>query len=473
MKPITRPKKAYPPSTLTLRWWETACGIFRPYLKSDHLTLEGLAAHLDFLKAGGIDTVEIFAPCKGGTCYQGLDTLDYYEIDPTIGTMNAFRHLIAEAHKREMAVILFMNFGYGHEQFPAFIKACEDIRLGVSSPETSMFLWSDYDQDTMDRSQTPYFLNDSDGDWRWSEAAQKYFWVKWEGEQGGHLLPQFNFGDPGWQEEVRRIIDFWLTTGIDGMVIDAVNWYIGCDWEVARTCLTDPIRDADNQLCQPEGAGGFDDDPVDWIRQGKFNCVMDYAIKKWWTGHDVIRQAILQHDPHPIEEALRGYRDRVARAGGVCYIDPPDLRDLPEDAQILGMAMVGTMGELLIFMGDQMKGWSSNVQQAIERLLELRRKVPALCAGGKREHIQTQDDSKYYAFLRRMESDGTVLLVVLNFQADSGVIQVKLQDRSISQAVDLWSNKATAFNTDPIEISLPAYGVAVYNIPVNGSEKTK
>ncbi|MEW6401148.1 MAG: alpha-amylase family glycosyl hydrolase [Chloroflexota bacterium] len=470
MEPIARSEKAYPQSTLTPRWWETVSGMFRPYLRSDHSTLAELTAQLDTLKAGGIDAVEIFAPCKGGICYQGLDTLDYYEIDPAIGAMEDLISLIAEAHRRGMAMILFMNFGYGHEQFPAFLKACEDIRLGVHRPETRMFLWSDNGQDTMDHNQAPYFLNDADGGWRWSEAAQKYFWVKWEGEQGGHLLPQLNFGDPGWQEEVRRIIEFWLGFGIDGMVIDAVNWYINCDWNVARSCLTGPILEADNQFCQPEGAGGFDDNPVEWIRQGEFNCVMDYAIKKWWTGHDVIRQAIIKHDPQPIEAALRGYRDRVAQAGGICYIDLPDLRDLPEAAQILGAAAVATMGELLIFIGDQLQGWSPDVRKAINRLMELRRKFPALGAGGRREQIQTQDDSKYYAFLRWMGSDETTLLVVLNFQPEPGTVQIKFNDRNIARGIDVWAGEEVVFSSNLVEVALPAYGFAIYRVLLNSTE---
>jgi glycosidase len=470
MEPVSGSEKAYPPSTLAPRWWETASGLYRPYLKSDHLTLADLTAQLDTLKTSGIDAVEIFAPCKGGICYQGLDTLDYYEVDPAIGDMHDLVHLIEEAHRRDMAVVLFMNFGYSHEQFPAFLKACEDVHTGISSPETCMFLWSDDGQDTLDRSLAPYFLNDADGGWRWSESAQKYFWVKWEGEEGGHLLPQFNFGDPGWQEEVRRIIEFWLRFGIDGMVFDAVNWYIDCDWDITRFCLSGPILGAGNQLCQPEGAGGFDDDPVEWIHQGEFNCVMDYSIKKWWTGHDVIRQAMLQHDPRPIEVTLRGYRDRVVEAGGVCYIDLPDLRALPEAAQILGLATVATMGELLIFIGDQLQGWSPDVQQAINRLMELRRKFPTLGAGGKREQIQTQDDSKYYAFLRWLRSDETAMLVALNFQPEPSTIQIKLHDHSIVEGTDLWlgGNPITASNQ--IEIALLAYGVAIYSLSVNSSE---
>ncbi len=175
-------------TVLPRRWWETASAIARPYLKFMGKTLNDLTADLDEYRARGIDTLEIFAPCQGGVCYHGLDTLDFYKIDPAIGSMEDFYRLVDEAHARRMAVVLFVNLGYGHEQLPAFLKACEDMRAGVDSPETRLFLWSDTGQDQMDRSRAPYFMNDLQGNWRWSDRAGKFFWVKWEGEKGGYPL---------------------------------------------------------------------------------------------------------------------------------------------------------------------------------------------------------------------------------------------------------------------------------------------
>ena len=144
------------------------------------------------------------------------------------------------------------------------------MREGRDTAETRMFVWSETGQDVMDRSKAPYFLNDAHGAWRWSERAQSYFWVKWEGEQGGYHLPQFNWGDPGWQAEARRILEFWRNTGIDGVVIDAVNWYIDCDWAITRSAMTDVLNENPRLFSQPEGAGGFGDDPVPWITEGGF-----------------------------------------------------------------------------------------------------------------------------------------------------------------------------------------------------------
>jgi glycosidase len=436
----------------------------RPYLKSGGQTLNGLTARLDGFKARGIDALEIFAPCKGGMCYHGLDTLDYYEIDPAIGGMEDFLQLVREAHRRSIAVIIFINLGYGHEQFPAFLKACADVRAGIDSPEARMFCWSETGQGQMDRRLAPHFMNDLHGNWRWSERAQKYFWVKWEGEKGGYHLPQFNFGDPGWQNETRRIIDYWLRTGIDGMVIDAVNWYINANWEITRYSMTDLINLADNQFSQPEGAGGFTDSPRPWVEQGGFNCIMDYAIKKWWEARDVIREAVLQADPRPIEAALLRYRDPVVAAGGVCYIDPPNLRDQVTEAYLLGTATVATMGELLLLHDNQLEGELPEYRRGLERLCEARRRYPALCAAGQRLQVETRDDRKFYAYLRSSKGAGPAMLVVLNFQPDPYTIQVRLGNQNAAGLVDIWSGERVNSTRNRVEVRLPGFGYGIYKI---------
>lgn len=443
---------------MTPQWWEQCAAIVRPYLKAHGRTLRDLIDELATLQALGYDAVEVFAPCAGGTCYNGLDTIDFYAIDPAIGTLADFRALVDAAHARGMAAIIFINLGYAHERFPAFLKACDDVRAGADTPERRMFLWSDTGADTMDRSLAPHFMNDSHGNWRWSERAGKFFWVKWEGEHGGFHLPQFNFGDPGWQGEVRRILDFWLATGIDGVVIDAVNWYINCDWEITRFTMTDVVAAAGNQLLQPEGAGGFRDDPAPWIVDGGFNCVQDYALHIWWEGVDIIRDAIQNGDPRPIEATLCNYRDRVVAAGGVCYLTPPGAPDDPVAERLLGAAVVATAGELFVEFGDPGSP-QSEYRQGVARLLDARRRFPALCAAGTRVQIPTNDNTRYYAFVR--ERDGQRLLVVLNFQREPATIMVDPADIGGALLIDIWGNERHA-GGERYAVELPAYGYRIF-----------
>lgn len=454
MTPMVGRDHARPP-----RWWETCAAITRPYLKAHGATLHNLTERLDELHGLGFDAVEIFAPCDGGVCYNGLDTIDFYAVDPAIGTMGDFLELVREAHRRGMAVIIFLNLGYAHEQFAAFQKACDDVRSGIDSPERRWFVWSDSGVEAMDRSLAPYFLNDAHGNWRWSERAQAYFWVKWEGEHGGYHLPQFNFGDPGWQAEVRRILEFWLHTGIDGIVIDAVNWYVDCTWEITRACMTDIVTAAGNQFCQPEGAGGFHDDPVPWIVAGGFNCVQDYALQIWWEQKDVIGDAIQSGDPRPIETALRDYRDRVVAAGGICYLTPPDLPDASLASRLLAAAVVATTGELLVEFGD-LGDPQDEYRRGVTRLLEARRRYPALCAGGAREVLSTSDNTQCYAFVREADA-ATPVLAVLNFAPDARSMTVQLSRWDNRIVTDVWSGAKLAPGGS-LTVELAGYGVGIY-----------
>lgn len=434
--------------------------MIRPPLKMGGRTLRDLMGSLEEYQAAGFDAVEVFAPCAGGVCYGGLDTIDYYRVDPAIGEMADFRRLVEEAHGRGMRIVAFLNLGYGHEEFPAFLKACDDMRAGRETAETRMFCWSETGEDAMARPLAPYFLNDAHGRWRWSERAQRYFWVKWEGENGGYHLPQFNWGDPGWQEEARRILGFWRETGIDGIVVDAVNWYIDCDWEITRWAMTDVLNAGESIFSQPEGAGGFGDDPAPWITEGGFTCVMDYAVKLWWEGKDLVRDAILSGDPRPIEAALRGYRDRVVEAGGVCYIDPAEPEGLVVAQRLLAVATIATVGELFLLIGELPE--QEEYRAGLRQLLEARRRYPALAAGGRRTALPTSDDSRYYAFWRERDGEEAVL-VVLNFQAEAATVEVDLGGSTLDLRDILREGEVFA-STGRLAATLRGFGYAIYAV---------
>jgi glycosidase len=62
--------------------------------------------------------------------------------------------------------------------------------------------------------------------WACSDRARKYYWSKWDGVdlEGRTVRPsQYDWGSPEFQEEAEKIVRFWMDTGIDGIIIDAVN----------------------------------------------------------------------------------------------------------------------------------------------------------------------------------------------------------------------------------------------------------
>lgn len=452
-------------------WWEQIAGIVRFYPKARGQTLKNIIETLDVIQGWGFGCVEIFAPYHGGNQYAGLDVIDYYAVDPAIGTLEDFRTLVAACHQRGLAVITFVNFGYGAMEFPIFLKACDDVRAGVDSPEVHWFLWSDTGTETFDRSRAPYFMNDTDGHWHYCERANKYYWVKWRGQKGDVELPQFNFGDPVVQHEIRRAAEFWMETGIDGMIIDAVNWYVNCTWEINNRVLTDVIRQYGNVYIQPEGAGGFGDDPVLWITEGHYNSVQDYGLSIWWTDHDVIGKAILAGDPTPIEEALQAYRDRVVAAGGVTYLGPRwgnntgQDRDLSVDQMLLEAVCIATVGEL--FHADERilaLDWPGEHVEALKEVIRTVQRMPALHPAEERRKLPTQHDHRYYAFQRISRNGCQQALVVLNFQRATEEIEVTLERPSWLKEILSCGQLIEQGTSGRARLVLPPYGYALYEI---------
>jgi sucrose-6-phosphate hydrolase SacC (GH32 family) len=445
------------------RWWEKTAAMVRVSPRGQRAfpfkDKSRMEAALDDLRAQGITAVEVFAPAEGGRSFGGLDTIDRYRFEPAAGTLDDFKALVRSAHARDMAVISFDNLGYSSVEAVEFLKAADDVREGRASREASFFLWSD-SKDAPPPSKKadrvffvrpthlpgggPGGLYESSKHeyWEWSERARKYYWTKWGGEdrQGRRVrLPQYDWSSAALQEEAEKIVRFWMDTGIDGMVIDAVNWYVGCTWELTRRRMTDVIASYGNAYAQPEGAGAFREDPVAWITEGGWNSVQDYGLGIWWEdGTNVIRNAIESADPRPLEGALRAYHDRVVEAGGSLYFQPTELDD--EARSRLAFATLATLGVLV-----QVEYRPDRPLGAEERwLLKAKSEHPALHQLSRRRRIPTVSDDKHYASLRTAAHGGERVLVVLNFQKDAQEVALDLSGLDASALVDLRTGERIA-----------------------------
>jgi len=464
------------------RWWEAA-GATIPVFIRDRKPKDAVfplapaaaaAKRLDEMRSAGITGIEIYAPAEGGNSFLGLDTINRYRLEPRSGaTMEDFRHLVRLVHDREMRIITIDNLGYASVESLDFLKACDDVRSGRNTRETRFFLWSDSADAPPPGSggEDRYFLVRPDHlpgysketaakheFWQYSERARKYYWTKWEGvDLAGKpaRLPQYNWASSEFQEEAAKIVRFWMDTGIDGMLIDAVNWYVGCNWHLSHRCMTDII--GVNGFSQPEGAGAFRDDPAAWVTEGGWTCIQDYGLAIFWEkGSNVVSNAIENGDPRPIEPALRNYHDRVEEAGGTLYFNPPKFDD-PRKSH-LAMALAAATGELIVLAGVIDGLWTPILPDAEEsRILRLKRAHPALHTMGKRRMLPVAAADKHYAVLRTARDGSERVIVVMNFQPEEQPLTVNLSGVDFEEMTDLENASRVARKLE-LNITLPGYG---------------
>ncbi len=173
----------------------------------------GITEKLDYLQGLGIRGLWLM-PINPSPSYHGYDVTDYYGVNPDYGTMDDFKHLLEEAHKRDIRIIIDLVLNHTSSQHPWFESA-----LTAGSEYHDWYKWSETDPGT----SGPW------GQQTWYKASngQYYYAIFWD------QMPDLNYDNEAVQEEVKKITSFWLKdVGIDGFRLDAVR-YLAEDQKLA------------------------------------------------------------------------------------------------------------------------------------------------------------------------------------------------------------------------------------------------
>lgn len=176
----------------------------------------GLASKLDYVKDLGVNAIWLmpFYPSPGRD--DGYDISCYDDIHPQYGTLDDFKLMLDEVHKRDLKLITELVINHTSDQHPWFQAA---RRAPAGSPERDFYVWSDTDQ----RYQgTRIIFTDTEAsNWTWDPVAQAYYWHRFFSHQ-----PDLNFDNPQVLEAVFKVMRFWLDMGVDGFRLDAIPYLV-------------------------------------------------------------------------------------------------------------------------------------------------------------------------------------------------------------------------------------------------------
>jgi maltose alpha-D-glucosyltransferase/alpha-amylase len=175
--------------------------------------IEGLRQKLDYLQELGVDCLWILPFYVSPLKDDGYDIADYYNINPQYGTIQDFRRLLKDAHRRNIRVITDFVMNHTSDQNMWF----QEARKGPSNPYHNYYVWSDTDQRYKDA--RIIFLDTEKSNWTWDNEAKKYYWHRFFSHQ-----PDLNFDNPKVQREVERIVRYWMDFGLDGFRLDAIPY---------------------------------------------------------------------------------------------------------------------------------------------------------------------------------------------------------------------------------------------------------
>jgi alpha-amylase len=171
----------------------------------------GITAKLDYLNDGdpktttdlGITGIWLM-PINPSPSYHGYDVTDYYAVNPQYGTMDDFKNLLSEAHRRGIRVIIDLVTNHTSNWHPWF-NASED----PSSPKRNWYIWSD----TNPGYKGPW------GEDVWYAANGAYYYAIFDAG-----MPDLNYTNPDVRAQMKDVARFWLQdVGIDGFRLDAAK----------------------------------------------------------------------------------------------------------------------------------------------------------------------------------------------------------------------------------------------------------
>lgn len=199
------------------RWWhdKTAYQIYPKSFRDSNGDgigdIRGIIEKLDYLKDLGIGIVWISPVYRSPFVDQGYDISDYYAIDPAFGTMEDMEELLAEAKKRDIAIIMDLVVNHCSDRHEWFQKALKD----PFGPYGQYF----------------YIREGKDGrpPCNWRSYFGGSVWEPLPGRANLFYLhmfakeqPDLNWENPKLRKEIYKMIRWWLEKGVAGFRIDAI-----------------------------------------------------------------------------------------------------------------------------------------------------------------------------------------------------------------------------------------------------------
>ncbi|MDR1606517.1 MAG: alpha-glucosidase [Streptococcaceae bacterium] len=352
-------------------WYQQAVG-YQIYPKSFRDTngdgigdIKGIIEKLPYLKDLGIDFIWINPIYKSPQFDGGYDISDYYALDEArFGTMADLKALIAQAHARDMKIIMDLVVNHTSDQHPWFIES----RKSKDNPYRDYYHWQPATPEHLPNDWQSFFGGST---WTIDEVTGEAYFHVFAKEQ-----PDLNWHNPKVREAIYEMVRWWLTQGIDGFRLDAISHLEKAPWDFKIKSLdgNDPwepfmnvtgiegymrdlkaIFDAYDALTVGEASGVSSQQAPDWTDdQGYIDMIfeLEHTFKDAQGKADIL---------HYKETVMRWQNDLLARGWNAPYLenhDQPRVIDVMGDgteasAKALAVAYMLLRGTPFIYQGQE------------------------------------------------------------------------------------------------------------------------
>jgi len=209
--------------------------------------LRGIINRLDYLQDLGVQAIYL-NPIFLSTSNHRYNTVDYYKIDPKLGTMVDFNDLVKQVHARGMHLLLDGVFNHCGRGFYAFTDVLEN---GRESDYIDWFHIHRFPLDAYSPDQTRNY--------------QAWWGIK--------SLPKFNTDNVRVRDYIFGVARYWIEMGADGWRLDVPNEIDDDDfWATFR----ETVKKVNSEASL---IGEIWDVQPRWVGDRSFDGLMNYPFR--------------------------------------------------------------------------------------------------------------------------------------------------------------------------------------------------
>lgn len=199
-------------------WWKEAV-IYQIYPRSfmdsngDGIgDLNGITSRLDYLKELGVDVIWLSPIYQSPNDNNGYDISDYQKIMREFGTMKDFDAMLAEAHRREMKVVMDLVVNHTSDEHSWFVESCK----AEENPYHDFYIWREGKEGGLPPNNWGSCFGGSA--WQYHEQRKMYYLHLFSKKQ-----PDLNWDNPEVRRKIFDMMTWWCEKGIDGFRMDVIS----------------------------------------------------------------------------------------------------------------------------------------------------------------------------------------------------------------------------------------------------------
>ncbi|MDD2980946.1 MAG: alpha-glucosidase [Hespellia sp.] len=199
-------------------WWRKSV-VYEIYVRSFKDSngdgvgdLNGITEKLDYLQNLGVDVLWLTPIYESPGDDNGYDISDYCSIMKSFGTMKDFEHLLNEAHRRKIKIVMDLVVNHTSDEHSWFVES----RKNRDNSYRDYYIWRDGKEGNMPPNNwTSCFLGSA---WQYDAQTEQYYLHMFSKKQ-----PDLNWDYEPVRKEVYKMMRWWLDKGIDGFRMDVIS----------------------------------------------------------------------------------------------------------------------------------------------------------------------------------------------------------------------------------------------------------